>query len=761
MNIMSWNCRGLSTSSSPAIPYLFWLVTTYHPTFLFLQETKTTVSYVHKLLSSTALNSVCGVDAEGARGGLVVFCWGMYDVQVQVQTQNYIFCKISSASMNVTYVLFLYGDPVLHCRQGLWHELFSLLHPYQNYLIIGDINQVGNYEDKLGGSTFIGGWEDFMNWQHSLHLQDIGFQGPRYTWTNARSDEEVITERLDRAYATSSWLAQYLEAFLQNLPITQSDHAPILLHTTPNHGRPRRPYQVENWCLNQEQILPMIQEIWGLCIKGSPMYTISRRLTQLRFKLKTWCLDRKLFWGINWKTISASLSNLGASIQTSQQANTFVQTRNHLLTEAFLGHTYWQQRRKEHWIQLGELPTQFFFRRIKQRAQCNRFHVLKNSQGEWLDSAAEIEATILNHFKNLYTHAELPEMNNRGQLSENIDQVLRELHLSESAFASLQASFTAQDIKEAMEDIHGTKSPGSDGFSSAFFHRHWDTIGDSVVTAVNHFLTTGFLLKEWNSTILVLIPKQNPPEEVNHLRPISLCNTIYKCAAKCMVKRMKPLLPDLISGFQNAFIPGRHMEDNILISHELLHIINKQRGQQRHLAALKLDMNKAYDRVNWMFILKILTAYGFPPHWVRLVEQCISTVTYRVLINGSTSKSFTPSCGLRQGDPLSPYLFLFCMDILSRMTTAATDIKLLHGIQTRRGGPIISHLFFVDDALFFFKATDTSCNSLNGLIHRFRNISGQIVNLQKSFVKFSPNTPAENQLSYKTQLRMDSKANLG
>lgn len=252
-------------------------------------------------------------------------------------------------------------------------------------------------------------------------------------------------------------------------------------------------------------------------------------------------------------------------------------------------------------IQLGDLPTKFFFGRIKHWKQRNQIYLIKNAQGVWVDTTAEIEDTITTHFKNLYTNHENPNMNNLAQLSENIDLVFRELDLpqiSESAKSSLQAPFTAQDIKEAIDDIHGTKSPGNDEFSSAFFHTHWDKVGESVVQAVNHFLNTGFLLKEWNQTIIVLIPKTNPPEEVNHLRPISLCNTIYKCAAKCMVKRMKPLLPDIIYDYQNAFIMGRHMEDNILISHELLHVVNKQRGQQRHLTALKLDMNKAYDQVS-------------------------------------------------------------------------------------------------------------------------------------------------------------------
>ena len=176
---------------------------------------------------------------------------------------------------------------------------------------------------------------------------------------------------------------------------------------------------------------------------------------------------------------------------------------------------------------------------------------------------------------------------------------------------------------------------------------------------------------------------------------------------------MKHLLPSLIAGYQNAFVPGRHMDDNILISHELTHIINKQRSGLRHLAALKFDMNKAYDRVSWLLILKRLQAYSFPAYWIRLVEQCISTVSYRVLINGSATQTFKPSCGLRQGDSLSPYLFLFCMDILSRMTTLATDIRLFRGIKIGQQGPTISHLFFADDALFFFRALEEACKAMN------------------------------------------------
>lgn len=271
-----------------------------------------------------------------------------------------------------------------------------------------------------------------------------------------------------------------------------------------------------------------------------------------------------------------------------------------------------------------------------------------------------------------------------------------------------------------MFDICADKSPGLDGFPSSFFTTYCHSVGPYyVIDVVGRFFQYDYLLKEWNQSLLILIPKQDPSEEIHHLRPISLCNVLYKCISKCLISCLQPLLPSLIDNYENAFIQARQMTDNTLISHELLHTINKQRSGNRYLTAMKIDMNKAYDRVNWLFLIKILKAYGFPDSWIQMIHQCISTVTYRILINGAASKPFQPSCGLRQGDPLSPYLFLFYMDILSRMTSLAVDIKSFQGIKCHRQSPRISHLFFADDAMFFFKVKDNACIALKSLLERW------------------------------------------
>ncbi|XP_074298566.1 uncharacterized protein LOC141629468 [Silene latifolia] len=185
------------------------------------------------------------------------------------------------------------------------------------------------------------------------------------------------------------------------------------------------------------------------------------------------------------------------------------------------------------------------------------------------------------------------------------------------------------------------------------------------------------------------------------------------------------------------------MTDSCLIVHEVLHYINKTTKGSNCFAVLKLDMNKAFDRVSWNFLMLIMKRMGFPIFWRNIIWECVSTISYRVLINGKPSESFRSFCGLRQGDPLSPYLFFMCMEVLSRQLLRAEKFGSLTGIKISRYAPTLSHLFYADDAFLCCKATPLSFETLRDMFKDFEAVSGQMINFSKSYIKFSLNTPAD------------------
>jgi hypothetical protein len=264
----------------------------------------------------------------------------------------------------------------------------------------------------------------------------------------------------------------------------------------------------------------------------------------------------------------------------------------------------------------------------------------------------------------------------------------------------LGAVFSGEEVKNALFQMLLTKAPGPDGFPAHFFQRHWELCRDEVTSVVLRVLRGDDDPSLINNTSIVLIPKVTNPEELGQFRPISLCNVIYKIASKVVANRLRTILPEIISQEQSAFVPGRLITDNIVTTYECLHFMKQKRACDLRCCALKLDMKKAYDRVEWQYLQAVMLKLGFRTVWVDMIMRLVTSVTFSVLFNGERLDNFKPSRGIRQGDPISPYLFLLAAEGLSCLLKDKVQSSMV-----APSAPMVSHLLFADDSLLFFKAS--------------------------------------------------------
>ncbi|XP_010544463.1 PREDICTED: uncharacterized protein LOC104817082 [Tarenaya hassleriana] len=302
---------------------------------------------------------------------------------------------------------------------------------------------------------------------------------------------------------------------------------------------------------------------------------------------------------------------------------------------------------------------------------------------------------------------------------------------------------TAAEVQKTLTSMPNNKAPGPDGYPKEFYVNTWSIVGDGLVKAVQEFFSSGQMLGQINATMISLIPKRTGADSLSDFRPISCCNTIYKIISSILASRLKPILEKLISRNQAAFLKRRLMLENILLAAELIRDYNRPSAQPQ--AMLKIDIRKAFDTIKWSFITKILHAIGLPTTFVGWIKTCITTPKFSISVNGEPAGYFPGGRGLRQGDPISPYLFILSMEVLSRMLDeSARQGKL----KPQQGcvDPLITHLSFADDVIIFSAANRESITEIKDVLYQFESFSGLKINQSKSdlFICGLPEAEASN-----------------
>ncbi|XP_060963958.1 uncharacterized protein LOC115723947 [Cannabis sativa] len=717
MSCLSWNCRGLGNLR--ASQFLRDLVSQKKPNLLFLCETLCNKSSLESLRAQLGFEGCFVVEARGHSGGLALLWKEASEVVIQGFSFHHIDATVQMVGLPPWRFTGIYGEPKRELRSQTWDLFRSLKNDsLLPWCLLGDMNNLGSHLEKKGGRKYPDRLiEGFLKALDDCNLIDMPLLGYPFTWEKGRNSIEWIEERLDKALVTNSWLSTFPQSSLLNLEFSTSDHCPLLLTFKGNTPLVSfRSFRFENAWLReplssssvtiQEKIHHCGEVLgrWGRDITGN----FRKRINECKSQI------RNSKWGKD-----------PISIQQHKEG------KDKLAEVLAQKEIFWKQRSKQFWLNSGDKNSKYFHSIANSMKRNNSISRLQDSNGDWVTWEAGLANVITSYFHDLFSTSSV----NLGSVLDGIQPTV-----SREQNEDLLRTISEEEVRNALFQMHPDKSPGPDGMTPAFYQKHWGIVGTDVVKFVRDFFDSGQFPDSINDTHIVLIPKKKNPSQMGDLRPISLCNVIYKVASKVVANRMKNVLNFAISETQSAFVAGRLISDNIMVAFEVMHYLKRKTTGKKGYMALKLDMSKAYDRVEWGFLEAILRVMGFNTRWIGLVLSCVNSVRYHVINSGQKLGPIIPTRGIRQGCPLSPYLFIVCAEGFSSLIRSYESSRWLTGCKVARSAPTISHLLFADDSYIYCQATDEEANHVLSLLRFFEDASGQKVNLHKSSAFFSSNT---------------------
>nr|BAE79385.1 unnamed protein product [Ipomoea batatas] len=733
MRILSWNCRGIANSRVRR--FVKDLLSTTKADALCLLEIRSSkAEKMIALASRLGLTNHFIVNPLGFAGGLLLLWKPALNLSV-ISHNSQAIHTLASHRLGNCFITFAYIRPNTFAKCRFWEYCKQLANSIQSpWMVVGDLNDIATSDEQWGSSSLnYTSLQNFVDAYSDCGLLDPGSSGPNFTWCRFIGNRVVQRRRLDRVLWNVSAQLTFPEAKVSVLPRLCSDHNPILFLDEAGNPpvRSLRPVRFEAAWLTSEDY----KHIWKEATEreGSNLEDIIATVTQ-----KSLLWNRNVFGNIfNRKR---KIENRILGIQRAWNYNTSVRLQDlekRLLSELnevlVQEETLWFQKARTDWIRNGDRNTTFYHRSALIKRNRNRVRFLK-LQGAWTDDADLLTEHIINFFSTLFCRVDRDSQPPRQGLP-------MDFQIPRDQASTLLRRASLEEVKKAVFGMKKYGSPGPDGIPAVFYQQFWGEVGPAMTDMVNHAFENGSTYISQLQAFMTLIPKKDTPETAADFRPITLLNVSFKVISKVLVNRLRPIMSNIIGPHQNSFLPGRSTMDNVILTQEVVHSMNNPRRKKKQMI-LKVDLQKAYDSVSWDYLEETLEDFGFPRRLIDLILFSLQESSLAILWNGGRLPPFKPGRGLRQGDPLAPYLFNLVMERLAHDIQTRVNARTWKPVHITRGGTGISHLFFADDLMLFGEASEHQAQIMFDCLDSFSNASGLKVNFSKSLLFCSSNVNA-------------------